>query len=284
MTFNLVEGGRSASIRRAAESLWAQNFHSVEHIVQDGGSNDGTQTLLGAIVADASDHVPTYLESEPDKGIYDGMNRAVARANGRYVIFLNSDDLLGEPDALQKLAEPLKAGDCDFAFGLTAMIDPDTGARKLLSRPSLEAVLQRMPFGHNATAFRRGLFDDLGGHDLSFPVASDYDFVLRMVAAGSKGERVDAVVSQFLKGGASANAEAVRRDYAAIWGKVYGPWVDLSGDDQATRELWHKAGHMPFRIPFAIWRNRQLAPGIRRAAWHSMMKSLRRTLTGRGLR
>ncbi|WP_158269929.1 glycosyltransferase [Litoreibacter ponti] len=282
MTWNLVSLGRVDAVRRAAESLWAQDYVSVEHIIQDGGSTDGTVEILRDIASEAPDHIETKVESVGDTGIYDGMNRAVARASGRYIIFLNSDDLMGGPKALSHLAAPLEAHDLDFVFGQTISVDHEMGAEKLLGRPSLKSVLQRVPFGHNSAAFSREMFNALGGHDLRYRTTSDYDFILRMVVAGYQGAFVKQVTSKFFSGGASSNTAAVRADHAAIWGDILGNLVDLSDFDQAARERWFDAGHMPFRVAFAIWRKKGIPQTLRRAAWHSMVKSLRRAATGRG--
>ncbi len=87
-TYNLFKAGRSEYFRQCAESVHAQTYGHIEHIVVDGASTDGTLGLL----KEYEDKGWLRVFSEPDKGIYDAFNKALARARGKYIAFLNSDD------------------------------------------------------------------------------------------------------------------------------------------------------------------------------------------------
>lgn len=281
VTRNLVSEGRSDAIRRAMKSLWAQEFRDVEYVVQDGASRDGTPDLIETLTADAPPGMTVSFQSEPDSGIYEAMNMAVARAKGRYVIFLNSDDELGDRDALAQMAAALAPGKYRFCYGLTERIKGKTGEKIAINRPFLLDVLQRMPFGHNATAFDREMYLDLGGHDVRFRMAADYDFVLRMMMAGHEGCEVPCIVSRFYTGGLTADHVRTIEDYVSIWQKNLGPLTDLARYDQKSREGWYRSGRMPMRVSLDLALAAGTSPIIRQAARRGILRALKHKVLNR---
>ena len=271
-TYNLIEAGRRDSFQRALDCVRAQGGDGIEHVIQDGGSTDGTLDLIrGMTDGDAA----VSVASAPDDGLYDGMNRAVERATGDYVIFLNSDDALADDGVLQEARAALAADPADFAFGGTA--GPDArGEQKVSGRTNLRAVLQRMPFCHNSMLVRRAVFGSLGGHDLLFPVAADYDFVLRMVSSGYRGLDLRRPVSAYWTRGVSADDGAVATDYARVWKRYYEGYPAARNLEEDDFRRFYVRGHMPARLMLNVATGRATVPAIRRAALHSLGKSLRR--------
>lgn len=274
VTRNLIQADREQAFVRAVNCVQAQGGDGIEHLIQDGASDDGTLDLIDRTVGGLTN---VKLLSEPDGGLYDGMNRAVARARGDYVLFLNSDDALASDDVLRRMQGELARHDPDFAYGATASQDSQ-GRMSVSRRTSLDAVLQRMPFCHNSVLIRRSVFAGLGGHDLHYKVAADYDFVLRMVAAGSSGLRVDMAVSLFWTRGVSANDDTVATDYAGIWQKFFAGYRSAQGLDAADYRKFYFRGHMPVRLMYEVMTDRSNAPAIRAAARHGLAKSLRRAM------
>ncbi len=280
VTWNLIDAGRRDTMREALDCVQAQSFRNVEHIVWDGASTDGTLALLQdwqAEIAKEVDAIPLNVHSGTDKGLYDAMNKAVALCNGDYIVFLNSDDALAENEILSHLADILTAQRPDFAFGGTLQTLPE-GGTKIHSRTNLKAFLQRMPFCHNSMLVRREVFLDLGGHDLSFPVASDYDFVFRMLIAGHEGAKTQRPVSKFSARGVSANVANVARDYAAVWSRYFGQVTEEGTIDPETTLDWYRRGQLPVRYCMAAWRAAKDNTTLRAAARHSLKITLRRRL------
>ena len=117
-TFNAEE-----VVERTLDSVLDQTYSHLEHLIVDGASKDRTVEMAEQYKAksDAEDHChDVIISSEPDKGLYDAMNKAVARATGDYVLFLNAGDVFPSPDTLETVAEsvgdgealPRKAGRC----------------------------------------------------------------------------------------------------------------------------------------------------------------------------
>ncbi len=279
VTRNLIDAGRQQRFRAAVDCVQAQTCRDIEHVIQDGASTDGTQDLIAGLAAQAAAQpgaVPIRWTSERDANLYDGMNKAIAGARGRYVIFLNSDDLLGGPDTLGRLLDGAAEGS-RFVYGSNLRTD-DTGNRRHLKRTSTHAIFQRMPFSHNAVLLDRQMLVDLDGHDTQFPVAADYDLFFRMIASGATGVQVDACVSVFHTGGLTADDERVAADYAAVWRKHFAAHLDMSRYSEEDLKGWYRAGAMPVAVTFALWRAYRGVPQMRRAAAHSLGKSLRRAL------
>ena len=280
VTRNLLKAERRTQFAQAVASVQSQIFRDVEQVIFDGASDDGTQEMIEELQATwraSPGSLPITYQSAPDSGLYDAMNKAVDLARGTYVLFLNSDDLLPAPETLAEVFAQVGASGPDFIYGSTIRFD-EAGDTRHLNRMNLKAVLQRMPFGHNAVLVRRAVFQSLGGHDLSFRLASDYDFVLRMIAADTVGLRVDLPVSRFREGGLSGDDGAVGAEYAAIWRKFLTPFIDLSGYSDAEMAAWYVAGVMPLRVSRAVLRANGVSAALRAAARHSYFRSLKRRL------
>ncbi|WP_372573706.1 glycosyltransferase family 2 protein [Ruegeria jejuensis] len=280
VTRNLIEAGRRETMRAALDCVQAQSFRAVEHVIWDGASTDGTQALLeewqAENCADAT-AIPIIYQSDTDAGLYDAMNKAVALASGEYVIFLNSDDSLASTDILGELATLVRAEQPDFVYGGTLQTLED-GSTKNHSRTNLSAFLQRMPFCHNSMLVRRDVFLALGGHDLSYRVASDYDFVFRMLMEGYSGAGTKLPVSKFSARGVSANILGVAKDYAEVWSRYFGQMAGCGKIDGEETLNWYRTGQLPISMCRAALRGAKGNETMRRAALHSLKITLRRRM------
>ena len=91
ITFNLIKAGREKTFRQSLESIHNQTYKNIEHIIIDGASQDGTIELLEEYAQKG--WIKYYSES--DTGIYNAFNKGIDRANGEYIVFVNSDDFYG---------------------------------------------------------------------------------------------------------------------------------------------------------------------------------------------
>ncbi len=161
-----------AGLLATRDSVLSQSFENFEWIVVDGASTDGTADLI----ADwRSDRIST--SSERDKGIYDAMNKGLARATGDYVMFMNSGDLFADANVLSGLHDALTAQRVDVLYGASIMRFPAKRIRRAVRKPDF--IWHGQPGLHQATAFRREVHLDYP-FDLSFKVCGDYDVITRM--------------------------------------------------------------------------------------------------------
>lgn len=187
---------RSATIGQAIASVRTQTHPPVEHVIQDGGSTDGTLEAISA-----AGHPGLHLVSEPDDGIYDAINRGIARATGEVIGLVHSDDFLAAPDILSRVADAFGDPAVDAVYGNLDYIsasDEKRIVRRWRSEPFDPRLLARgwMP-PHPTLFLRREVFDRHGVYDTSFSISADYDAILRWF--GSPGFRAVHIPEVFVK-------------------------------------------------------------------------------------
>ena len=167
-----------ATLGQALDSLEEQTHSDWEHVVQDGGSTDGTLALLAAR-PDARRHV----ESRRDGGIYEALNRAFARSSGEIVGVLHSDDFFASPDILARVSDAFAKTGADAIYGDLDYVAAGDTSRVVRHWKSGAFDSDRLRRGwmppHPALFLRRDVIERLGGYDTSFRIAADYDAILR---------------------------------------------------------------------------------------------------------
>jgi glycosyltransferase len=191
------------TVAHALDSALVQDHPNVELIVIDGGSTDGTLQVLQGY-ADRLE----VLVSEPDRGIYDALNKGIARASGEVVGFLHSDDLFADESVLSRISSAFADPAVDAAYGDLLYVrkdDPSRVVRSWRADAFTPAKLARgwMP-PHPTLYVRRSVYDQHGVFDTSYRIAADYDFVLRFFGR-TKGEirYIPEVLVKMRVGGAS---------------------------------------------------------------------------------
>ena len=194
----------ASTMLEALRSVAQQTHPDIEHIVIDGGSTDGTVELVRA----HGQHLAVFV-SEPDAGIYDAMNKGLARASGDVVGFLNSDDVYASAGVLAGVARELAQDDTlDAVLGDVAFFDPARPQRALRRyrsgrfRPGLVAW-GWMP-AHPALFVRRRVFMQVGNFRTDYRIAGDYEWVARAFGGGTLRYRhLDQVLVHMRTGGVS---------------------------------------------------------------------------------
>ena len=190
-----------ATIRGAVDSFLAQDYPDKELLIIDGASTDDTLKIIAACQDPA-----VRLVSAPDKGAYDAMNKGLALFGGEAVGFLNSDDEFHDNRALSRLADILAGADIVYgdlhmvADHRTKALVRDWKAGKFGPR----AFQRRWMPPHPTFYMRRIVAERVGGFDLSYPLAADYDLMLRaMSSAEFRVGYVPQVIADFQMGGMS---------------------------------------------------------------------------------
>ncbi|WP_256415796.1 glycosyltransferase family 2 protein [Ruegeria sp. HKCCD8929] len=173
---------RAATVQEALDSVAAQSWQDVEHVVQDGGSTDGTLEILRAQSGTIS------LESAPDGGLYDAINQGISRCRGDVIGLMQSDDVFAGSDVLIQVAGAFRDpnvqgvyGDLDYVSVRNARV-----VRRWRAGPYRRALLRRgwMP-PHPTLYLRREVFETMGAYDTSYRIAADYEAMLRWLWRGS---------------------------------------------------------------------------------------------------
>jgi glycosyltransferase involved in cell wall biosynthesis len=166
------------TIRRALLSVAEQDWQGLQHVVIDGGSSDGTQ----AIIEREGRRVDVFV-SEPDKGIYDAMNKGLERATGDIICFLNADDCYAHSRVLSIVAGQMWQAGLDALLGDVAYFrkgDPQRIVRRFRSdRFSPERLAWGWMPAHPALFFRKEVVRRVGHFKTHYRIAGDYEFVVR---------------------------------------------------------------------------------------------------------
>lgn len=181
----------AATLERTVKSVAEQDYPNIEYVVVDGGSTDGTVALLERLDA----RIDIWI-SEPDKGIYDAMNKALSLCGGEWILFVNADDLLASPGILSELARRhLAPGACDVLLGNTRYF---SGGRDLHVSRSVPALMGReLCINHTSALARRSLFLEHGLYSLDFRIISDNEWFYRVsLKPGVRFQVVDTTVSR----------------------------------------------------------------------------------------
>lgn len=188
-----------------------------ESIVVDGGSSDGTAAFLRR-----EKRIARYV-SEPDRGVYDAMNKGLRLCRGDFVIFMNAGDEFFNPRVLERAAAVLRAHpDCRFLFGDACLVGEDGHCRFR----EYDAPVTTQNICHQSIFYDRRLFAELGMYDERYRIVADYDFNLRAIAgSGVVPYHFSYPVCLFYEGGLSSGgkyAEKQRADAALLrreWGE-----------------------------------------------------------------
>lgn len=262
----------AATLDACLASVAAQTWPRIEHIVIDGASTDGTAAVIARHRAGLA-----VVVSEADRGLYDAMNKGVARASGEFVIFLNADDTFAGPDALRDAMRDIaRDPGGDVYYGdLEVLMGP---VRHRHTPPPPDQAAEEMVLGclpHQATLARRAVFERTGPFDLRWRRHADYDWWLKVLSDPAiRLRRIGTMVASFAMGGASSDLAKGQPEVFAIqnaatvyaspdWDRrrialLQKAWLDARLEAAGLREALVQAGVAP-PPPTLPWKARLAA-------------------------
>jgi glycosyltransferase len=175
-----------ATLAETLRSVSSQSHADVEHIVIDGASSDDTLAVIKRY-----GRLDAKVLSEPDRGIYDAMNKGLRMATGDFVGFLNADDTFSGPEVLADVARAAQAQNVDVIYGDLIYVRRNRSQRIIRYWRSGHFSRRRLMFGwmppHPTLYVRKTVVDSLGGFDARLRISADYDFVLRCMQRPNTG-------------------------------------------------------------------------------------------------
>ncbi len=208
-------------LEKTIQSVLAQTYPHIEYIIIDGGSKDSTLSIIKRYESRLSKWI-----SEPDKGIYDAMNKGLACATGEYVWFMNAGDEIFVPETIEKLmslpAADVYYGETEFRdleghyLGLRSEVTP----LRLPVRLTWHSLQMGLMVCHQAILVRRAIAPQ---YDLAHPYSADIDWVIRSLKNAQTVCHAQSTIAIYLQGGFSRrNLRKSLLDRFAILRKHYG--------------------------------------------------------------
>lgn len=169
----------SSTIRMAIDSVLNQTYKNIEYIVVDGASTDGTVDIIKSYGTQISKFI-----SEPDKGIYNAMNKGVRLASGDFVGILNADDCLYSNDVIQSMVNRID-DTIDAVYGDVEFFSDKDLSRSVRYYSSKKFNIERFKYGfmpaHPSFYVRKKYFDLFGCYKEDYRIASDFDLLIRFL-------------------------------------------------------------------------------------------------------
>ncbi|MCJ0742458.1 glycosyltransferase family 2 protein [Pedobacter montanisoli] len=162
------------------ESVIEQDYKNIEYILIDGNSTDDSFEIAQQYKEQIS-----ILISEPDKGMYDALNKGIEMATGEIVGILNADDMLAGKDVISAVANLFRETNTDGVYGDLNYVDKNNTQRVIRKWKSTSSNPKDLAWGwmpaHPTLYLKRSVFQTFGSYSLTFGSAADYEFMLRLL-------------------------------------------------------------------------------------------------------
>lgn len=201
-------------LRDCIESVLAQDYQDIEYILIDGASTDGSLEI-----ALDFKHRISKLLCEPDKGMYDALNKGIELATGEVIGILNADDILADKHVVRNLVAAFAEGAVDGVYGDLNYVAPDNVSqiqrkwRSSVAQPK-DLALGWMP-AHPTLYLKRELFNQFGGYSLDYGSAADYELMLRFLFKNKINTKYMSTLMVNMRSGGMSN-QSMKHRYAAF--------------------------------------------------------------------
>lgn len=250
VTYNLINAHRKTFFQKAVESVRRQTYPNIEHIIMDGASNDGTLDLF----KETRFIEKHKIYSEPDSGMWNAMNNGIKKSNGKYIIFLNSDDYYVYDDAILDLVTKIEEDNSDYvisnfqAISLKGEFFNDF-CKNIPPLPK-EHFYRHMTYNHETLLCKKDIYDELGYHNEKYKTAIDYYFNIQLVLNGKKQAYLNKPTIAARAGGATVDKQgslsrATVENVKLIWNDFFN-LSDLSNND--VKKLLQNDALMPHKF------------------------------------
>ena len=220
INYNNVKG-----LSETLASVFSQSFGDFEYIIIDGGSTDGSFEIIQQNAGKI-----TYWVSERDNGIYNAMNKGIAKATGDYLLFLNSGDCLCAGDILEKCMVLMqKNAGADIYYGDIFVVNnkdyPGTIHWTHPAKIDLQ-FLKVETLGHQASFIKTSLFKEFGFYPETYRIASDYWLWLKSLLNNKTFKYLDMPVAEYdFSGVSSQNRQLYKGEKEQIWKDLVPPCI-----------------------------------------------------------
>lgn len=205
---------REETIGNTIESVLSQTYSDIEYIVVDGASKDSSLSVINQY----KDNISTII-SEPDHGMYEGINKGIRVATGDIVGLMHSDDFFYSKDIISHLVQEFERTNADLIYGNGLFVDYRDTTRAIRNWKSGTYNRKKMKRGwlplHPTVYIKRELINTFGLYDESFKIAADSEFLVRyMYKANLKISYLDEYIVRMRMGGLSTHPSKMKEKWA----------------------------------------------------------------------
>ncbi len=217
----------SKSIADAIDSVLDQTYPNIEYLIIDGKSKDNTVEIIQSY----GDKISRFV-SEPDKGIYDALNKGLKMASGDVIGFMHSDDIFANSSILEKVAHLFESNPIDSVYGDLQYVYKHDTNKILRHWKTGEYSRAKLKMGwmppHPSFYVKKSVYDKLGGFNTKYRIAADYDTMLRFLGKHQISSKyLPEVMVKMRVGGASNRSlkniiNKTKEDWQAIQDNQFG--------------------------------------------------------------
>lgn len=205
---------RAGTIANSIESVLSQDYADIEYIITDGASTDGTMDVVNRY----ADRISS-IASEPDKGMYEGINKGLRKATGDIVGLLHSDDCFYATDTISRIAHEFERTGADLIYGNGIFVrasDTNYVVRDWVSGGyERQAVAKGWLPLHTTVFVRRNVLESVGYYNEGFKISADTDWLIRcLYESDLKVAYLDDYIVQMKMGGASTSFKLMKKKWA----------------------------------------------------------------------
>lgn len=240
--YNLIKSGRERFIRQNIESIHEQTYPNIEHIIQDGASDDGTLELLKKY----ADKGWIKLYSEKDTSVHDAINKAAIKANGKFLGILGSDDYYKDNNIVQFIVNNyLQDENIEYVYGDQEQINvnDDSYIDTWYGNAHESEFWRGVCYATEAILFSKRIFDEVGMFDLNYPIVADLKLQMQFKFNDYKNAYCNRTIVVFRKGaGLSSNDDTMfyhAKEFAEICSKFWNKFDDTMTPEKAEYMLKH---------------------------------------------
>lgn len=211
------------TLQSCMQSVAEQNYEDLEYVIVDGGSKDDTVSLIKEY---QNQFANLQWISEPDKGIYDALNKGIAMASGDVIGFVHSDDFLADPTIISQIMAEFKNEHVQGVYGDLHYIDKLNESKVIRTWKSCAFKPKLLQQGwmppHPTLFLKKEVYKKYKGFDLGYKIAADYDFMLKVLQDPElRFSYLPKVITKMRVGGASNRSikniiAKSKEDYSAI--------------------------------------------------------------------
>lgn len=209
VTIITVTYNSAATLKDTLESVKAQDYPNIEHILVDGASKDDTVKIIQAYP-----HVAKYI-SEKDRGLYDAINKGILMSTGDVIGILNSDDFFPHARVISNMVKIFEQRPVDAVFGDVAYVNPGNLRRVVRHYSSKKFHPRKFAFGfmpaHPSFYVKRRFYEEYGLYKVDYKIAADYELLMRFMHSNKLTYAYNPEVMVYMRTGGVSNKNILSR-------------------------------------------------------------------------